>query len=319
VGRLYLLQMSWGLGDVLCCTPAIRALKEREPDCTILFQTITKGRHHVEYDPPGGAPGSGGAPDEMLWYNPHIARILDVQDRPPPGATVVEMYYVKYGGPALDRPLQGRYFDCLGLPWNEETRFDLDYYLQDHERAEADAMLAAGAAGAEAYCALTPRVGWPGKMWNDEGWTYIIARLHESGWTPVVLAGRHLQGRPWSDALNLSGTLDIRQTAGVLARCDAMLCTEGGLAHLRFALGKRAVVLTCATSYKVQVWAPPELMTELRNAEWCEPCMWRFGHVEGRPGVAPGNTHTCPKGRTLRDLTGQTVWEILGERLKRLP
>jgi hypothetical protein len=311
--KVYLLYLSWGLGDVLCCTPAIRALKRREPAATILFQTIIKGRHRVEYDAPGAAPGSGGAPDEMLWYNPHISRVLDIDERRPGKAEAVEMYYVKYGGPPLDAPLQGRYFDRLGLPWSAATRFDLDYYLQDYERQEADALLAEAAPGP--YCALSPRVGWAGKMWTDEGWTYIIGRLRETGWTPVVLAGRHLQGRPWSDAINLSGTLDIRQTAGVVDRCESMLCTEGGLAHLRFALGKPAIVMTCATSYKVQVWGPPELITEVRNAEWCEPCMWRFGHVEGRPHVPPGDTHDCPRGKTLRDLTGEAVWGILQGKL----
>jgi hypothetical protein len=310
--EVYLLDMRWGLGDVLCCTPAIRALWQRERDATILFRTITKGRHRVEYDPPGGAPGSGGAPDEMLWFNPYIDRILDVDEATPRGVTPTELYYVKYGGPPLDRPLQGRYFDCLGLPWPD--RFDLDYYIQDYERADAAALLLEQG-GSAPYCVLTPRVGWPGKMWSDEGWTYIVGRLRESGWTPVVMAGRRLQGRPWADAMNLSGTLDVRQTAGVLDACEAMVCTEGGLAHLRFALGKPALVLTCATSYKVQVWAPPELFTEVRNSVWCDPCMWRFGHVEGRPGTPPGNTHDCPRGITLRDLSGEAVWAVLRGRL----
>jgi len=306
-GATYLLSLHWGLGDVLCSTAAVRALKEREPDCAIFYRTLTKGRHRLEYDPPGGEPGSGGAPDEMLWHNPNIARILDVSEQASPAMGEYDLLYVRVGDRPLDIPLQARMFDIVGLPWDEETRFDADYYLQPHEAEEAAQRLPDGAL----YCALTPRVGWPGKMWTDDGWTWVISKLREEGWTPVIIAGRQLQAQPWDSALNLSGTMDVRKTAAVLDRCQAMLAIEGGMANLRFALRKPAVVLTCATHYGLQVWAPPELATEVRNSQWCDPCMWRGLHVAGKARVPPGNIGDCPAGRSLRDVWPVEVWPVL--------
>ena len=103
----------------------------------------------------------------------------------------------------------------------------------------------------------------------------------------------------------------------VNAHCaDAMVCTEGGLSNLRFALGKPAVVLTCATRIGLQVWAPPELCTEIRNEQLCEPCMWRLDHVAGKADAPPGKTTHCPQGRTLRDVTAETVWPTVRRHLQ---
>jgi len=315
-GATYLLTLQWGIGDILLSTAAVRALKQREPDCAIFYQTLVKGKHRLQYDPPGGEPGSGGAPDEMLWHNPNIARIFDVTEPASvPGIFEHDLLYVRVGDPPLDRPIQAKMFDILGLPWDAGTRFDMDYYLQPHETEKAAAIVPPG----PLYCAVSPRCGgWPGKMWNDEGWTGIIERLLAEGWTPVIITGDRLQGLPWTRGLNLSGSLDIRASAAVLDRCQAMITLESTMSNLRFALRKPAVVVTCATSFGLKqiVWAPPELCTEIRNSQWCEPCMWRGLHVAGKARVPPGNLADCPAGRSLRDVPPEEVWPILVKHLE---
>jgi ADP-heptose:LPS heptosyltransferase len=254
----------------------------------------------------------------MLWDNPNIDAIIDADNHENQGqdAEEIELRYAYYGCPPLDEPLQARYFDCLGQPRPADGRYDADYFIRDLEARDAAETLMHLNKWAYRWCALTPRVGWAGKLWHDEGWAEIIRRLHARGWTPVILAGRRLHQNDWNDcAINLSGQLDIRQTAAILDRCQAMLCTEGGLSHLRFALRKPAVVLTCATEIGQQIWAPPELCTQVRNPAHCDPCMWRGAHARGEPHVPPGNTHDCPAGKSLRDLTADDVWPYLEREL----
>ncbi|OGS01201.1 MAG: hypothetical protein A2V88_08960 [Elusimicrobia bacterium RBG_16_66_12] len=306
----YLLTLQWGIGDVLLSTATVRALKQSEPDCAIFYQTLVKGKHRLQYDPPGGEPGSGGAPDECLWHNPNIARIIDISEPASPMMLRRNLLYVRVGDKPLDRPIQAKMFDILGLPWNKHTRFDMDYYLQPHEAEDAAQIVPPG----PLYCAVSPRCGgWPGKQWNDEGWAGIIASLLCEDWVPVILGGDRLQGQPWAQGINLSGALDIRASAAVLDRCQAMITLESTMSNLRFALRKPAVVVTCATSFGLKqiVWAPPELLTEVRNREWCEPCMWRGLHVAGKPRVPPGNIKDCPAGKSLRDVPPEEVWPVL--------
>jgi len=291
-------------------------LKQAEPDCHIIFRTYVKGRRRLEYDQ-AGQPGSGGAPDEMLWDNPNIDQLIDFNDPLPRGDHKgVALLYARVGGPPLDVPLQARYFEQLGLPWTAETRFEADYFIREQERADAAELLRHHNTFATRWCVITPRCGWAGKMWNDEGWSQLIFGLLDEGFTPITLAGHRLHGAPWSATVNLTGQLDMRYSAAILERADAMVCTEGGLSNLRFALRKTAVVLTCATRIGLQVWAPPELCTEIRNEQLCDPCMWRLGHIAGKADCPPGKTTLCPQGRSLRDVGPEAIWPAVRRHLE---
>ena len=74
--RTIVMRILWGLGDVLCTTPAVRAYRAAYPQDRIVFRTYVKGVRRLEYDH-GRLPGAGGAPDEMLWDNPNIDAIID--------------------------------------------------------------------------------------------------------------------------------------------------------------------------------------------------------------------------------------------------
>lgn len=316
MANLYLLTMLWGLGDVLCTTAAMRALRAADPEAQIIFRTFMKGRRPLEYDHPREA-GAGGAPDEMLWHNPDVHMIIDPKDPVPPHLyKAITFEYVRVRGRSLDAPLQAGYFDNLGLPWDATTRFDALYYITEQEIIDGKQTLHELSKWLGRFCVLTPRCGWAGKMWQDDGWALLIDRLLERHWMPVILSGRPMAGAPWNRCVNLTGQLDIRAAAGILNASEAVVTIEGAMAHLRFALGRPAVVLTCATRYGLQVWAPPELCIEIRNAADCDPCMWRREHVRGNVSTYPGNIKECPAGQSLRDVSGEDVWPAVEKHLE---
>ena len=301
--------LHWGLGDVLCSTAAIRQLRLENPGAQILYRTNVKGRRPLEYDQGGGA-----SPDEMLFHNPYIDEIVDVMDKPARYSREMVISYAGYEMPSLDEPLQARMFDSLGLDRPADGRYDADYYLVEEEVEWAQELLR----GEGRYCFVQPRCGWPGKQWNDRGWRSVIGGIIDMGWVPIIGSGLRLNGAPWSWGVNLSGDMDIRRTAAIVSLCKGMIGIEGGISNLRFALGMPAVILTCATKFGVQVWAPPELLTEVRAKPDCEPCMWRAPHLAGGSEGPPAILSKCPKGTSLRDVKGKTVMKVLEKHLKKV-
>lgn len=330
-----IINLAWGLGDVLLSTSAIRQFKALHPDVPIIYRTYRHNRtdrYRLSYDK--------GTPAQMLEGNPDIDQVIDWFDPIPTPSVSYEMRYAWFGGPSLDYPIQAHYWENLGLEWEPGQRFDAYYYLTDREREWAR-----GRFSPLSLLALTPHGGWAGKMWTDAGWAEVIAFALKEGITPVIMAGDRLHRTPWDQrgVLNLSGELDIREAAAVLEAADYAVMIEGGMSNLRFALGKPAILLTCATLVGLQIWTPPELTTEIRMevpegqdsqlfvttsgfpqalptelqeslvaCVACEPCMWRREHVTKRdPKLPPASTRYCPQGRSLRDVPAGVVIEAL--------
>jgi len=324
-----LVELSWGLGDVLLATSAIRRLRDLRDDLTIRFRTYAYNQtSHYGLEYPHGCPA------EMLYHNPDIDEIIDWSRPIPPTDLRVALRYAWFGGPSLDYPIQAHYWENLGLEWEPGQRFDAVYTVTGEELAWGEHRLRAEQHGP--YLALTPQTGWAGKAWSIEGWADLIAWCRRQGVTPIVMAGHRLMGAPWDSrgVLNLSGELDVRQSGAILQLVDHAVMTEGMLSNLRFALGRRAILLTCATLTGVQIWTPPELTTEVRMMGGrpeayplepakpaivlaaarlaCEPCMWRRGHENNRsPDIPPASIAHCPAGASLRDISAKTVTDIL--------
>lgn len=319
-------QLMWGLGDVLLSTSALRAYRQLHPGERIIYRTYTENKgqgYRLEYP--------NGHPAEMLYGNPDIDKIIDVREPHPIPARLVKLRYAWFGGPSLDYPIQAHFYENLGLPWEKGQRFDSHYYITEDERTWArERLLDRGP-----FLALSPDGGWPGKLWHDRHWGELIAWAVEQGLQPIVMGGRRLGGPPWDrvGVINLTGQLNMRQSGAVLDAADYAVLIEGGLSNLRFALGKPTILLTCATQVGLQIWTPPELTTEVRmwfdagggagypavgDPRWtdvasaCEPCMWRRDHIKKHTrNVVPASIKDCPKGRSLRDVPASVVIEAL--------
>ncbi len=323
-----LCRLSWGLGDVLLSTSAIHEYRRLHPDHRIIYQTYLHNqtpRYKLEY--PKGNPG------EMLWDNPDIDELIDLTDtsryRMP--AKIIDFHYADFGGPSLDYPIQAHYWENMGLQWQAAQRFDAYYHLRESEVEAARKLL--GGWVDEGLIAMSPLTGWPGKDWSDEGWFGLIDWALRCGLHPVILSMGRLAGPGWEKAgvVNLSGQLDIRETAPILPLCRYAVMLEGSISNLQFALGLPAILLTCATQRGLQIWVPPELTTEVRawrmpdgdiyygtmplkegNEAACEPCMWRRDHVKyRRADVPPASIKNCPAGRSLRDVPVEAVIAVL--------
>lgn len=84
----------------------------------------------------------------------------------------------------------------------------------------------------------------------------------------------------------LTGRLTLRETAGVLAACGAVVANDSGLGHLAAALGVPTILLFGPTPHLTLGRFPPNV-TVLRAGLPCEPC-WR-----ARPLSACGARVDC--------------------------
>jgi heptosyltransferase-2 len=153
---------------------------------------------------------------------------------------------------------------------------------------------APGAAG-------SPLVGFaPGaayghaKRWPPPRVAEVIVRLtRERGAACVLLgapadrdAGREIESSLPSDvrAINLIGRTDLREFAGVLARCRAFVSNDSGGMHLAAAMGVPVTAIFGPTDERVT--APLGEHDVLVHQVFCRPCMLRDCPID----------HRCMKG-----------------------
>ena len=149
--------------------------------------------------------------------------------------------------------------------------------------------------------AVSPLVGFaPGaayghaKRWPPSRVTDVIVRLtRERGAACVLLgaasdrdAGREIESSLPSDvrAINLIGRTDLREFAGVLARCRAFVSNDSGGMHLAAALGVPVTAIFGPTDERVT--APLGEHDVLIHQVFCRPCMLRDCPID----------HRCMKG-----------------------
>lgn len=127
-----------------------------------------------------------------------------------------------------------------------------------------------------------PRFGDLGKKLTREGFKILLLGVKEEH----LLCERIRKGIG-DGAVNLAGSTDLRQLAGVLTRCRAFVSNDTGVMHLAAALGIPVVGLFGSTS--------PEWTRPLGRAKviykhpWCSPCFAR----------------TCPDG-------SRRCWKAIG-------
>ena len=234
------------LGDVLMCTPALRELKRRNPDCRIVLYTefagLVEGLPFVDCVRPWSGPER---PDGSFWLiyerslppSRHIARIIG---------------------------------DLLGIRVRDvrpscAVREDLvERFRRDWDGCPRPVILVNRRAGS-----WTPNKEWPDEYWDD-----LLARL--AARATVVEVGATAPGSaasPDGSYVDLRGRTTLPELVAAIAAADLLVTPETGTMHVAAAVGTPAVVIyggyidPVATGYpgNINLYSPVE----------CAPCWLR--------------------------------------------
>jgi ADP-heptose:LPS heptosyltransferase len=232
------------MGDVLMCTPALRELKRRNPDCHLTFYT----------DFPALVEGL-----------PFMDRVLRVADLAGKG---IEMTYEQSLPPR--RHLARILGDLLGVDVQDirpscAVREDLV------ERIRRD-----WGGRPRPWIVVVRRAGpWtPNKDWPDIYWEATMDRLLAS--TTVIEVGTGLQGRrPRHDPnyLDLVDRTPLPELVATIAAADLLIAPDTGPMHIAAAVGTPTVVIYGGYIDPVSTGYPGNI--DLYSAVECAPCWLR--------------------------------------------
>ena len=312
------------LGDLLCATPALRALKAAWPNAELMLiglpgaQELAARLPQVDrFEPFCGFPG---LPERRPDLDALPALITRLRARP------ADLLVQLHGSGGIVNPLlacfgarrvagfvdPGEYcaepalhtvwprtgheiarllhlIDSLGLP---RCGRHLDFPVQQQDRrALADAVPELGL-GAPIACV---HVGaqLPSRRWLPERFAAVADRLAAAGFR-VVLTGtpdeapliRTVQQHMRSAALDLGGRTTLWTLGALLERARLLVCNDTGVQHVAAALGTPSIAVSSGAD--VARWAP--LDATRHRVLWadaaCRPC----GHRE-----CP-TAHECARG-----------------------
>ena len=172
---------------------------------------------------------------------------------------------------------------------------------EEDRRAAAAAIARLNLEGAR-LAALAIGSEWATKIWPVEQFAALAARLHERGFTPLLIGGPRdapvaldLQRRAGVPCADTTGN-PIGEALGLLERCVVCIGGDTGLVHAARALGVPTVPIFGPTDPRLHAFGPSDQVQWLHLE--CAPC-------------GPHGHRTCPLGhhRCLRDLGPERVLE----------
>ncbi|HKW13244.1 MAG TPA: glycosyltransferase family 9 protein, partial [Candidatus Krumholzibacteria bacterium] len=174
----------------------------------------------------------------------------------------------------------------------------------ESEAAEAHLENAGAPAGASPRIGVHPGGKWPVKRWPAAHFAALIDMITARGARPVLFTGPD-EREATDEVRRLVRTsparfeaLDIRTTAAIISRLDAMVACDGGIMHTAVAVGTPTAGIF--GSSQSSVWFPYPAFGAYRAAEIDVPCR-------------PCHQHVCPLGHTrcLNELAPARVAELV--------
>jgi heptosyltransferase-2 len=262
----------------------------------------------IQSTPRSAAFGSLLRPDRTFrWRKDYLRRFLLVHAK-------VDRY---------SRPISSvaeRYFAAVAPLELRPDGGGLDLILTEAERAQADRLLAAVAEGRQeaadagigdesgGWLAVAPGARWATKRWPPESFAAAARAIAaERSWKVVLLGSAEdataagalgaLLRAAGIHALDLSGRLELRESAAVLARSALLLTNDSGLMHAAAALGVPSVAVFGSTVSQLG-FVPYRARARVVEVDGlpCRPCT-----SFGRPA--------CPLGhfKCMRELEPESV------------
>jgi heptosyltransferase-2 len=206
---------------------------------------------------------------------------------------------------------QSAYYTALVAALGFDVRESLPVIrLRQETVRRADALLAAHAVSSSMrVVGFAPGAAYGhAKRWPPSRVAQVVARLTAERGAVAVLVGApgdRDAGREIESALpsgvkvvNLIGRTDLRQLAGVLARCAAFVSNDSGGMHLAAAVGTPVTAIFGPTDERVT--APLGDHDVLLHHVFCRPCMLRDCPID----------HRC-----MKRVSADVVFEAVARRL----
>ncbi|HEY2065397.1 MAG TPA: glycosyltransferase family 9 protein [Gemmatimonadaceae bacterium] len=299
------------LGDLLCATPALHALRTRFPDAEITLVGLSWARALLPLLAPAvddfvEFPSFPGIPERPLEPRRVTAFLADMQRAPldlavqlhGSGSHINELvallgadrtagFYenadvVPANGCFVPWPRRGtevqrlltltRALGCADV--GEELRINVG----DADASAATMLLAEQAVTGEYVC-LHPGARFPSRRWPPERFAAVGDAVAEMG-LHVVLTGteneapltRTVRDAMRAEAADLTGRLDLGTLAALVRDAALVVCNDTGMSHVAAAVATRSVVV--ASGSEVARWAPAP--ASMHRVLWhdrpCRPC-----------------------------------------------
>lgn len=300
------------LGDLLCATPALRALRHGWPDARIalvglpwaraLAQRLASVDAFIEFP---GWPGLPERPRAEARALPRFlatmrARRFDLALQLHGSGPTVNPLVAAFGarrsagfaalparGPSADAahfipwPRRGTEVerllaltDHLGLP---RRGTGLDFPLRDGDREAAD-RLCAPLRGAR-FAIVHPGAQLPSRRWPAERFAAVADSLAREGLAIVLTGGpgevaltRAVAGAMRAPALDLAGRTSLWTMGALVEWAAQVVCNDTGISHVAAALGTPSVVISSGGD--AIRWAPAD--RSRHRVLWhdmpCRPC-----------------------------------------------
>lgn len=295
------------LGDLLCATPAMRALRAAWPKARITLIGLPWARALIKRIP---------YVDDFIAFSgdPRLPDTVSAGTAAatqswPPFDCVFQMHGSGEASNAITAAMSGHHLygyhrgpvshtpTATLLPWDDQqheverylalaetagaarrgTALTLRVHERDHEQAAA--LLKSRKAPAEGYVCIHAGARLPSRRWPAERFGAVADALARSGYM-LVLTGS-TQEQPLAaavaaamshPAVDLTGATTLGTLAAVVQRADLVVSNDTGMSHVAAAVGTRSVVI--ASGSDVNRWRP--LDGQRHRVLWrdmpCRPC-----------------------------------------------
>lgn len=310
------------IGDILCTTPLVRALKRRHQEAALIY--VTKRAH---------------AP--LVADNPHLAQVVALEPGEPvrhlarrlralapthgldlhgslrsralralvPGrwagyrkrklarTVLISLKIDLYGTPV---PVPERYFEAARRLDVRPDGAGLEFHLAPAARERVAGWLSQHGLADAPFAALAPGAAHATKRWPVTHWTALAERLGAAGYRTVIVGGpddrgvaHQIGGR---GATSAAGEFSLQETGALLARAKVVVSGDTGVMHMATGVGTPVAALFGPTVEQFGFFPYHARAAVVQRDLDCRPC-------------SAMGTATCPMGhhRCLGDTTPADV------------
>ena len=298
--RILLVRFS-SLGDVVLTAPVITALRRKYPQAQIDF--LVQSRYApvvrlfnpapdqiIPFPPIGAAQlpafarGLSAQPYDLLidlhnsLRSKVLRRLIPAGERRvyrKPRLKRLLLFYLWLDRFAADFSVVGEYLRYAGLsddPGNSRPSMAIPGGDLAAVQAKFDLE--------RPYLAVVPGAAWPQKVWPEERYRELLARLQDHPGIQLVMLGggedpicdQIAAHFPEGALVNLKGRTSLEESLGVLAGARVVVGADTGLLHAAEALGVPVVMIQGPTSWQTGARVHDERSVVHQTLLWCRPC-----------------------------------------------